>query len=180
MKKLLWVSALAMSAGLVSGWAAAQEVGRVLSSTPVLKKVTEPRSTCTNDAAGQQHCTTQMVTEDRNIGYRVVYEYAGRQHEVQLPFPPGPTIPLEVNVSVQGAAPEIAVPSYSAQSGPVETVVRERVYVDSPYPYGPYYGPYYPGYYNPIYPFVGVALGYGLGYYSHGFRGGYRVGHRWR
>ena len=177
MKKLLLVSALAAVSGLTSGWVAAQEVGKVLSSTPVLKRVTEPRSTCTNDTSGQQQCRTEMVTEDRQIGYKVVYEYAGRQHTVQLPFPPGPTIPLDVQVSVQGASPTPAMPSYSAQPEVVERVVRDPVYVESPY----YAGPYYPGYYSPWYPFLGVALGYGLGYYSggwygYGYRGGYGHG----
>lgn len=173
MKKLLMVSALLAGAGLLSGAVAAQEVGKVISSTPVLKKVTEPRSTCTNDAAGQQKCRTEMVTEDRNIGYKVVYEYAGKQHTVQLPFPPGATIPLEVNVSVQGASGAPGNTVYSAQPEVVETVVRERVYVDSPY----YAGPYYSGYYSPWYPFVGVGLGYTVGYFSHGFRGPHRAGH---
>ena len=185
MKKLLWVSALATAAGLMSGMAAAQAVGNVISSTPVLKRVTEPRSTCANDANGQQQCRTEMVTEDRNIGFKVVYEYAGHQHTVQLPFPPGATIPLEVQVSVQGASsPEPAMPSYyAAQPQVVERVVRDQVYVDSPYYYG--YGPYYPGYYNSWYPYLGLAVGYGLGYYyggygyGYGYRGGYGHGGRY-
>jgi hypothetical protein len=177
MKKLLWVSALATSAGLMSAMVTAQEVGKVLSSTPVMKRVTEPRSTCTNDSGGQQHCRTEMVTEDRNIGYRVVYEYAGRQHTVQLPFPPGATIPLEVQVSVQGAVPTPEVASYSPAP---EVVVRDRVYVE------PAYYPsraYYPGYYyDPLFPIVGLALGYSVGYYGHGWRGGlgHWSGHRGR
>jgi hypothetical protein len=179
MKKLLWISALAAAAGLMPGLAAAQEVGKVLSSTPVYKKVTEPRANCVNDADGRQQCRTEMVTEDRQIGFRVVYEYAGRQHEVQLPFAPGATIPLEVNVSVQGAMPSPSIPSYApapvytAEPQVIERVVRDRVYVESPY----YYGPYYPAYYNPLYPVLGIGLGYTFGYYSHGWRGGYRSGH---
>jgi len=180
MKKLLLVSALATASGLMSGWVAAQEVGKVLSSTPVLNKVTEPRSTCTNDAAGVQHCRTEMVTEDRNIGYKVVYEYAGRQHTVQLPFPPGATIPLEVNISVRGAAPAPGVLAYSSDPEVVERVVRDRVYVEWPYYDGSYYpGPYYAGYYNPWYPLLGMGLGYTVGVFSHGFRGHGYVGH-WR
>lgn len=185
MKKRLMVSALAISSGLMSGLLAAQEVGNVISSTPVMKRVTEPRTNCTNDANGQQQCRTEMVTEDRNIGYKVVYEYGGRQHTVQLPFPPGQTIPLEVNVSVQGAqgqrgnapqptySPEVAMPqSYSAQPEVVERVVREPAYVD------PYYtsGSYYSGYSSPWYPYLGLAVGYGLGYYYGGY--GYGYGHR--
>ena len=183
MKKLLMVSALVAGSALLSGLAAAQEVGKVLSSTPVLKRVTEPKSTCVDDADGKQRCSTQMVTEDRNIGYKVVYEYAGQQHTVQLPFPPGATIALEVTPAVQGASAgtvSVAEPSYYSEPSPqvVEREVRERVYVESPYyPYS--YGPYYPGYYSPLYPFVGIGLGYSFGYYGHGWRGGYRGGH-WR
>ena len=172
MKRRLLVSSLVTALGVLSGSVAAQEVGNVLSSTPVLKRVTEPRSTCTNDASGQQQCRTTMVTEDRQIGYKVVYEYAGRQHTVQLPFPPGATIPLDVQVSVQGANPTPAMPSYSAEPEVVQRVVRNQVYVESPY----YEGPYYAGYYSPWYPFVGAALGYGLGYYYGGY--GYGYGYR--
>ncbi|MEQ1516397.1 MAG: hypothetical protein ABL931_07915, partial [Usitatibacteraceae bacterium] len=80
MKKLLILSALAAGVGLLPGLAAAQEVGKVISSTPVLKRVTEPRKVCTTEADGRQNCRTDSVTEDRNIGYKVVYEYAGKQH----------------------------------------------------------------------------------------------------
>ena len=190
MKKLLVVSALVASSTLMSGLAAAQEVGKVISSTPVLKRVTEPKSTCTNDADGRQRCTTQMVTEDRTIGYKVVYEYAGRQHTAQLPFAPGATIPLEVNVAPQGAPVRSTTPpintvysgepraAYVAESPVVETVYRDRVYVESPYYYDrPYY--YSSRYYNPLYPVLGLGLGYAAGYYAGGFRGGYRHSGHW-
>jgi hypothetical protein len=174
MKKRLMVSALVAAAGLLSGLVAAQEVGKVISSTPVLKRVTEPRSDCSNDSEGRQRCTTRMVTEDRQIGYKVVYEYAGRQYTAQLPFAPGTTIPLEVNVSP-------AEPGYQSSSAPqqvyssqppvvVERVVREPVYVDAPY----YPVRTYPAYaYDPVWPFVGLALGYTVGSWGHGWRGGY-------
>jgi hypothetical protein len=123
MKTRLMVSVLASVSGLGLAMgpslASAQEVGKVISSTPVVKRVTEPKSTCTNDADGRQRCRSEMVTEDRTIGYKVVYEYAGRQREAQLPFPPGQTIELEVTPAVSGAAPSSvspAAPVYS--SGP--------------------------------------------------------------
>jgi hypothetical protein len=169
-------------------------VGNVISSTPVLKRVTEPRSTCTTDSGGTQRCSTQMVTEDRTIGYKVVYEYAGKQRTVQLPFPPGQTIPLEISpagptgyalpANQTTSAPS---PVYSSDSEPVvvERVVREPVvYVDREYYPGPYYRNYY---YDPIYPVLGLGLaataiyygGYGYrgSYWGHGYRGGFR-GHR--
>jgi hypothetical protein len=182
MKKLWVVSALVAGSALLSGLVAAQEVGKVISSTPVMKRVTEPRNDCTTDVDGRQNCRTDSVTEDRNIGYKVVYEYAGKQHTVQLPFPPGATIPLDVRVSVRGASTAPVISSntvYSAEPEVVQTVMRERVYVDSPYyAAGPYYGgPYYRGYYDPWYPLFGLGLGYAAGYYSHGWRG-HRVGIR--
>ena len=56
----------------------------------------------------------------------MIYEYAGLQHTMQLPFPPEPTIPLEVRVSVQGAVPEGAVLSCSPALEMVEQAVRDR------------------------------------------------------
>ncbi len=195
MNKVAVVSALVAGSALMSSVAAAQEVGKVISSTPVLKRVTEPKSTCANDAEGKQRCTTKMVTDDRTIGYKVVYEYAGRQHTAQLPFAPGTTIPLEVNVAPQGAPVRSTTPPintvysseprtvYMAESPVVETVYRDRVYVESPYYYDrPNY--YSSSYYNPLYPVLGLGLGYAAGYYAGGYRGGYRGGYghfgRWR
>ena len=191
MKKYLVVSAIFAGSALVAGLAAAQEVGNVISSTPVLKRVTEPKSTCTNDAQGRQRCTTQMVTDDRTVGYKVVYEYAGRRHTAQLPFAPGATIPLEVNVAPQGAPVRSTTPpintTYSSEPRTVyvaeplvlETVYRDRVYVESPYYYSrPYY--YASSYYNPLYPVLGLGLGYAAGYYAGGYRGGYRHHGHWR
>jgi hypothetical protein len=191
MKKRLLVSALVAGSSLVSGWAMAQEVGNVISSTPVLKRVTEPRSSCVNEADGRQRCTTQMVTEDRTIGYKVVYEYAGKQRTVQLPFPPGATIPLEISPAgpTGYALPDrqtisAPTPVYSSESQPVvvERVVREPVvYVERDYYPGPYYRNYY---YDPIVPIVGLALGATALYYGtrwnhggwghYGYRGGFR------
>ena len=151
MKKRLMVSVLVAGSALLSGVAAAQEVGKVLSSTPVLKRVTEPRSVCTTGSDGRQSCRTESVTEDRNIGYKVVYEYQGKQHTVQLPFQPGATIPLEVTPAVQGASAGsvgVAVPSYSSESEGVERYARAPEYVDryDRYERAPVYGEraYYP------------------------------------
>ena len=174
MKKQILVSVLASVAAAFSGVAAAQEIGKVLSSTPVLKRVTEPRSTCANDVDGHQRCRTEMVTEDRNIGYKVVYEYAGRQHTVQLPFPPGPTIELDVTPSSARALSSAPVQSVNAPEPVyVERTYREPIYVERPYyPARTYYYPeYYP---SPIYPLLGVALGYTWGrgsYWGHGWSG---------
>lgn len=44
----------------------------------------------------QTTCSTQTVYENRLVGYNVVYEYAGKQYNVQLPQDPGPTLQLQV------------------------------------------------------------------------------------
>jgi hypothetical protein len=158
-----------------------QPVGKVISSTPVMKRVTEPRGN-TN------------VTEDRIIGYKVVYEYAGRQHEVQLPFPVGATIPLDVTVSsVSPAATPTIVPNNSPQPvyvsrdyPVVERLVHEPAYVEQVYyprSYVSYPGYSYsyanPYYYSPFVPLLGITLGLG-GYYRGGhYYGGYNRGHHY-
>jgi hypothetical protein len=42
------------------------------------------------------HCTTQTSYENRTVAWNVTYEYGGRQHTVQMPYDPGPTIRLAV------------------------------------------------------------------------------------
>ena len=56
-------------------------------------KVEGPQSSQTQI---QQTCTTQQVYENRLTGYNVVYEFAGKQYNVQLPKDPGPTIKLQI------------------------------------------------------------------------------------
>ena len=43
-----------------------------------------------------QHCRTQNFYENRTVAYNVSYEYAGKQYSVQMPYDPGPTIPLQI------------------------------------------------------------------------------------
>ena len=158
-KPLLLVAALA-----ACSFGMAQEVGRVISSTPVMEQVGVPRNVCAveqvavqqpksgagavmgaiaggamGNAIGQgggravatmvglmggailgdriegnsapqlqnvQRCTTQTYYENRVAAYNVVYDYAGKRYQVQMPTDPGPTI--RINVSPVGAsvAPE--------------------------------------------------------------------------
>ena len=56
-------------------------------------KVEGPQATQTQT---QQTCTTQQVFENRLTGYNVIYEFAGKQYNVQLPTDPGPTIKLQI------------------------------------------------------------------------------------
>src|SRR5688572_10705279 len=148
MKKAVLFSAIGLltSAGPVF---AVEEVGRVISSVPVIQQVAVPRQVCNNqpmvvqqpnsgagavlgaiaggllgnqighgggraaatvigaiggagvgssiEGSGSyvqnvQQCTTQTFYENRAVAYNVTYEYAGREHTVQLPYDPGATI----------------------------------------------------------------------------------------
>jgi uncharacterized protein YcfJ len=173
----------------------AQEVGQVISRTPVYQQVAMPRQTCTpsvavvpaqnsgggaligaiaggligsqlggrdnrgfatmagviggavigdraetqnNTAIPTTTCTTQTVYENRLVGYNVVYEYAGKQYQVQWPQDPGPTIPLQVT-PVGAPRPEThlgsqTITSSPAYTAPPVTVIQESrvVYVPRP------------------------------------------------
>ena len=212
-------------AALASGLCAAQEVGRVISSTPVVQQVAVPRQICSNEsvsapyqrsgagaalgalaggalgnAVGQgsgravatmigifggavvgdrvegqgsqvqnvQRCTTQTVLENRLATYNVVYEYAGKQYAVQMPYDPGPTVKLQVTPVDAAPAPGPAPAPLTYVQPPLAqtvytqpTVVTTDTVVYSPYP----------GYYaRPYYPPIGLNLnfGYGGGYGHHG------------
>ncbi len=43
-----------------------------------------------------QRCRMQTFYENRTVAYNVTYEYAGKQYSVQMPYDPGPTIPLQI------------------------------------------------------------------------------------
>lgn len=81
MNKLLLTTVLLTG---VSGAAAAHEVARVLSSTPVTQQIGVPRQACTTaaNANAPPQCSTQTIYENRTVGYSVVYEYAGKQYTV--------------------------------------------------------------------------------------------------
>ena len=215
-------------AALASGLCVAQEVGRVISSTPVMQQVAVPRTVCSSDAVvvpnqrsgagaaigalaggalgnavghgsgravatmlglfggavvgdrveGQgsqvqnvQNCRTQNLYENRLSNYNVVYEYAGKQYSVQMPYDPGPTVKLQVTpvdaVPAQDPGPVTYMQPYG-QPPVTQTVYTQPVVVTSQ-------PVYYPGYYpRPYSPPIGVNLQLGSG-------GGYYGGHgHWR
>lgn len=81
----------------------------------------------------QTTCTTQTAYENRLSGYNVVYEYAGKQYNVQLPQDPGPTIQLQVTpIGIpQSAAPADAVVIATTELAPIVNESRV-VYVPTP------------------------------------------------
>ena len=113
-----------------------------------------------NPPQPQTTCTTQTVYENRLIGYNVVYGYAGKQYNVQLPQDPGPTIPLQVTPmsTPRSEAPAATIVSHL----PPATVVTESRVVYVPTPVYRSYPPVY----------TGVNLGWG-------WSSGHRHGH-WR
>lgn len=232
-------------AALTTGLCAAQEVGRVVSSTPVMQQVAVPQQVCSSDVVpvpaqrsgagaaigavaggilgntigqgggraaatmlgvlggalvgdrveGQgaqyqnvQRCATQTSYENRLTSYNVVYEYAGKQYSVQLPYDPGPTIQLQVSPAEGAVPPQAPSAPVAAAPSPAQPVYGQPVYgqpvyaqpvygppvysnpvvIETGTTYYPYYGrPYYP---RPYYPPVGVNLqfGFGVGHHGHG------------
>lgn len=143
-----------------------------------------------NQVQNVQQCGTQTTYENRTTHYNVVYEYADKRYDIQMPNDPGPYVRLQVTpvgampspqASVQPgfAQPQQAQPVYGqpvygqpVYSQPVQPVYSQPVYAQPVYVQpAPVV---YPGYYSrPYYPPVGLSLNFG---YS---RGGY--GHRhWR
>ena len=119
-----------------------------------------------------QQCGIQQVSQSVTV-YQVVYEYAGKQYQVQMPREPGPFVTVQLspvgtsnptnpnNAGMTGyAAPAATPPAYGAVYGAVY-----------PQPYQPYYAGAYNGYYGPAYP--SYPIGLSLGYYG-GRRGHWR------
>jgi uncharacterized protein YcfJ len=120
--------ALGNQIGGGSGRALATMAG-VMGGAIMGDKIENPGSQIQN----QTTCTTQTVYENRLTGYNVVYEYAGKQYNVQLPQDPGPTIQLQVTpVGLQRSeAPTNTVVTTAVTPA---TVINESrvVYVPTP------------------------------------------------
>jgi len=90
MKKLLLLTATLLSSGLCL----AQEVGHVISATPIIQQVGVPRQVCTTEQAegastaqapSVQRCSTQTFLENRPVAYNVIYEFGGKQYSAHGP-----------------------------------------------------------------------------------------------
>ena len=57
-------------------------------------------------AGSTLHCSVQHTTQNRIVGYQVVYTYAGKQYQAQLPYDPGSTLALQI--TPVGASPTSA------------------------------------------------------------------------
>ncbi len=61
-----------------------------------------------------QRCITQTFYENRAVGYNVVYEFNGKQYQVQMPQDPGPFVSLQVTpvgAPTQQPAPAMPLPA---------------------------------------------------------------------
>lgn len=70
-------------------------------------------------------CYTQQVTENRTVGYDVVYEYRGQQYSARMPYDPGRTVQLQVSQALAPAQP--AQPLQQAQQGDGGVVIAPPV-----------------------------------------------------
>ncbi len=170
-----FITLLLVCSASLSAAVSAQEVGRVISSMPIIQQVAVPRQVCTQqqvatqprksgagsamgaiaggvvgNAIGKgegnalataigviggailgdkiegsppaevhnmQTCSTQNFYENRTVAYNVVYEFNGKQYNVQMPQDPGPTVRLQVTPmisSTQSAPPNVPYPAQNA------------------------------------------------------------------
>jgi uncharacterized protein YcfJ len=228
----LSTQAIALFSTLCASASFAQDVGRVLSSTPVMQQISVPRQVCSTEqvvvqqpksgagaamgaiaggaignsvgrGGGQaaatvlgvlggavlgdriegapepqwqnvQRCNMQTFYENRPVAYNVVYEYAGKQYNVQMPNDPGPTIALSV-APVGAGQPGGAVLPAPAPVSPVvysaPVVIQQPPVFVAQSVYPTYYArPYYP---RPVYP--SVQFHFGTGYW--GGHGGHHRRH---
>lgn len=130
-----------------------------------------------------QSCTTQTFYENRTSGYNVVYEYNGKQYNVQMPNDPGQFVQLQVT-PVGGASQPIQGGSVGIQAPVIQPMVQQQVVqpqvlqpviqqvVAAPQviyaqPQVVYARPYYPV----VSPSIHLGFGWRGGHgYGHGFR----------
>jgi len=88
----------------------------------------------TSSVQNVQQCTTQTFYENRTIGYSVVYEYAGRQYQVQLPQDPGPTVRIQITPvsELPAETPVVSIPPVRVEAAPQPLVTGYTTYVPTP------------------------------------------------
>jgi uncharacterized protein YcfJ len=99
------------------------DTAEVISSTPIIERVSEPREECSRAAAdGPKDCRTVTVTREYVKGYAVVYRYNGRDIRTTLPSDPGPTV--RVGIGVIDGVPARRAPAAGALGSNVREVVE--------------------------------------------------------
>jgi hypothetical protein len=115
--KVVATLTLGSSLGLTASIVQAQEVGRVVSLTPNVRQVQVPKQVCTTDVYRNQTCTDQLVTENVNDGFNVVYEFDGRLFSMYSPNDPGPYVQVNVAPQQYVAPPTVYVQPPVYRSG---------------------------------------------------------------
>jgi uncharacterized protein YcfJ len=99
------------------------DTAEVISSTPIIEHVNEPRQECSPAAeTGKPACRTVTVPREYVKGYAVVYRYNGRDIKTTLPSDPGPTV--RIGIGVMDSAPGRKAPSAGALGSNVREVVQ--------------------------------------------------------
>lgn len=101
------------------------DTAQVISSTPVIERITESRQECdpaTTPAPPAQQCRTVQTAREVVKGYTVVYRYNGRDITTTLPRDPGPTV--RVGVGVVDVAPTAGAPTAGMLGSNVREVSR--------------------------------------------------------
>jgi uncharacterized protein YcfJ len=170
--------AMGNAVGNGSGRALATMIGLV-GGAVVGNNVEGPRSQLQN----VQQCNTLTSYENRTLHYEVVYEYADKRYNIQMPNDPGQYVRLQINPVGTLPPPVQTSQQYQQyqqyQQPDVVYSQPTTVYVQRP-PTVIYAPPYYQ---QPYYAPIGISLGFGYrGGYGHGGGyGGYRGGHgHWR
>jgi uncharacterized protein YcfJ len=100
------------------------DTAEVISSTPIMERVNEPRQECSPAAEPGKKPECRTVTTEREYvkGYAVIYRYNGRDIRTTLPSDPGPTVRVGIGV-IDGARGRKA-PSAGALGSNVREVVQ--------------------------------------------------------
>ena len=124
-----------------------------------------------------QNCTTQNFYENRTAGYNVVYEYGGKQYNVQMPNDPGQYVQLQVTpigasqpAQPQNVGQNMGIPAPVIQPMVQQPIVQQVVaapqvvYAQPQVVYAQppvvYQRPYYPV----VYPAINIGFGWRGGY----------------
>ena len=99
------------------------DTAQVISSTPIIERVNEPRQECSPGVGAEpQQCRTVTATREYVKGYTVVYRYNGRDIKTTLPYEPGPTV--RVGIGVIDSAPPGKAPTAGMMGSNVRDVSR--------------------------------------------------------
>jgi hypothetical protein len=119
----VWLTVLMLLAAEAPPAADFVDTAEVISATPIVEQVNEPRQECGPPVeTGKPECRIITAPREYVKGYTVIYRYNGRDIKTTLPSDPGPTV--RVGVSVVDDARARRAPSASALGSNVREVVQ--------------------------------------------------------